>query len=383
MVIAGFGAPSAQAANRWFDGNVSRSTITNCASIIFPPAYTEDGAWNWVGFYSDENDAPDAGQVFYVHTIFAAVGNACSGQRAYPEIALPSGVQLAISAQTPVFCWAIDFGQNTASRETQACPQQGYQASYGGQYAFPALGQDPQYAGTWPVPQGKGWELQIPVVSNRSLKGTLASPCECVNGFTKMLDGNSSPVLTPNAGLVNDPAPPGGGGGGGGEIPGGGGGTEPEPGGGGPKPPSGGGTPGADTPAGAGTPATTTPPVVAPPPPAALASVRAPRTLRVRKLLRSGAFGITASVGQAGSKLVATLSGAPRGSRVNAAKRVVLAKATRTNVAAGNVAVKLKLTRAGKRALRRVRRGRVQLKVTVTPPGGTAVTKTSKLSLKR
>jgi hypothetical protein len=380
LVLTGFAAPSAQAATRWFDGNVSRSQITNCASIIINQPRTEDGAWNWVGFFSDENNAPDAGQVFYVHTVFAAVGNACSGQRGYPEISLPAGVDLAISAQTPVFCWAIDFEQNTAAQETVACPQQGYQAFYGGQYAFPAENQDPQYAGTWPLPQGKGWELQIPVVSSRQLRGILASPCDCVYGFTKILDGESSPVLTPNAGLVAEPASAGGGGGP--VTPGGGGGTTPSTGGGGGGTNTGGG--GGTTNTGGGGGATTpAAPVTTAPPPAALTGVLAPRTLRLGKLLRAGAFSVTVGVGRAGSKVVAILTGAPRGDRVSAARRVVLAKATRTNVAAGNAKVKLRLTRAGKRALRRVKRGRVRLRVTVTPPGAAAQSKTSTLSLRR
>jgi len=163
-------------------------------------------------------------------------------------------------------------------------------------------------------------------------------------------------------------------------TPGGGGGTTPAGGG---ETSTGGGGGGTTNTGGGGGTTTPTAPATTAPPPAALSTVQAPRSLRLPRLLRAGAFSITVGVGRGGSKVAAVLSGAPRGRRVIAARRVVLAKATRTNVAAGKTTVKLRLTRAGKRALRRVKRGRVRLRVTVTPPGGAAESKTSTLNLRR
>ena len=361
-----FSAPAAQAAAQWYDGNVSRSYITNCASIIFPPAYTEEGAWNWVGFWADANNLPNPGEVFYVHTVIGAVGNACSGQRTYPSLSLPSGVSPAISAQTPVYCWAIDFQQGTSSQEGPACPQAAYTGSYGGQWAIPALTQS-QNAYTWPLPQGKGWEFWYPVVSNRQLSGTLANPCDCVIGYTKVLDGNSSPVLQPDAGLVIDPAsaPTGGGG-----APGDTTGTSPPI---GSNPGGGSGQGGSGQGGGAGGQTSVPPPV--------FSSFTAPSTYSLARL-RSRGLSVSALVGRAGSRVDAILSGSPRGRGVSA-KRIVLAKATKKNAAAGKVTLKLRLTRAGKSALRKVRRGSARLRITVTPPGAAKASKTKKIRLRR
>ena len=366
-------AGPAQAANKWFDGGIQRSYITNCASVIFGSPYTEEGAWNWVGFYSDENNFPDAGQVFYIHTVFAAVGNSCSGQYARPEISLPSGVQLAISQQTPVFCYAFDIQSGQSSQKPAACPQQASQGSYGGQYGFNCNPNDTgncHSSGVFPVPQGKGWELQIPVVSNRQLRGTLASPCDCLHGFTKMLDGNSSPVLNPNAGLVNDPPPAGGGGGGGGgTTPGTGGGTTPGTGGGGGTGSGGGGS----TTGGGGTGTTTTTPSTENTSAPTFSSLGAPSSYSGRRLARSG-LTITVQLGSGGSRVDAKLTG-PGG--------VVLARGVKLSAGPGKASVKLRATKKGARLLRRGRRMRARLRVTVTPPVGAKSAKSKTLTLKR
>jgi hypothetical protein len=79
-------ASSAHAAPSWSDGPVQRSYIQNCISYSFPQPYVEEGAWTWSGQYLDPANPPDVGQVFYVHVVAGAVGNACSGQRVHFEI---------------------------------------------------------------------------------------------------------------------------------------------------------------------------------------------------------------------------------------------------------------------------------------------------------
>jgi hypothetical protein len=350
----GFAAPAAQAAEGWWEGNIGKSSITNCASIIQNAPYSEDGAWSWVGFWGNDANWPDAGQVFYAHTVVGGVGNACSGQRAWPELSLPSGVGLSVSAQNPIYCWALDFNAQTSTRETGPdCPQDGYTPAYGGQFALPALTQS-QAAYTWPLPQGKGWEFWVPVTSNRQLRGTLANPCDCVSGYTKIFDGNSSPVLQSNAGLVNDPA---GSGGGGGAAPTGTTPTHPVPAG----APGGGG-------GGGGGGLTLA---------AAFPSMSAPTGASAAALRRSG-LAFTVLVGQSGSRIDATLSATKL-----SAKTVVLGKLTKKRVKAGKAKLSLKLTRAAKKRLRRVRSGKLVLRVTVSPPAGSKVTKTRKIRLRR
>jgi hypothetical protein len=373
LALPAFAAPEAMAEAKWWDGEIKRSYITNCVSIIQNNPYQEEGAWNWGGFWGDDANWPNPGEVFYIHVVVGAVGNSCSGQRTYPTFSLPSGVSPAISQQTPVICWGINFETNQASQEPAepngACPQQPYtDPAYGGTYSIPAVNQQ-QYAYTWPLPQGRAWEFWYPVVSNRQLNGSC--PSDCLRVFTKMLDGNSSPVLDPQAGLVNDPpsAPAGGG-----TSPGGTTGTtptvNPSPGGGGS---AGGGSAGGGSGGGGGS------GTIVPAPP--FTSFSAPSSLSVARLVRSG-FTAGVLIGRAGSRIDAVLTGSPRGSTLSA-RRIVLAKATKRSASAGKNTLRLRVTRAGKRALRRVRRGRAKLTVTVTPPGAAKVSKSKTLRLRR
>ncbi|HEX2233398.1 MAG TPA: hypothetical protein VHG69_08545 [Thermoleophilaceae bacterium] len=370
FALSGYAAPAAMADAQWWDGGIKKSHITNCASIIFNNPYTEEGAWNWGGFWADENNWPNPGEVFYIHIVVGAVGNSCSGQRTYPTFNLPSGVSPAISAQNPVICWGINFQNNTQGQEPAepqgACPQQSYgdqTMPYGGLWSIPAINQA-QYGYTWPLPQGRAWEFWYPVVSNRQLNGLC--PADCLDMRTKMLDGNSSPVLNPTAGLVNDPATaPAGGGGAPGSISG----TTPQV----TPDPSGGGGGGS----GGGSGGTGTTPTPAP----VIGSIGAPGTARVASLLRNG-FAVSVLVGRAGSSVNVVLSGSPRGSSFSA-KRIVIAKASKRGAPAGKATLKLRATRAGKRALRRVRRGRARLTITVTPPGGPKTSRSKLVRLRR
>ncbi len=224
-------APAAHGAFQWSDGLVQRSTITNCPSIIFGSPYQEEGAWTWNGQYLDPADPPNVGQPFYIHVVAGAVGNACSGQYAHFEAlgTTTPGINYAIDpgAGRPVFCYAINWNTNPPSAAQEpawpagACPQApqggGFQGDVFDAATNPA---NPNDTDPWPLPQGKGWEIQIPVVATRTLSGGLAHSCPDCNRFMGyILDGNSSPQLISSQGLFADNA------GGGGGTPGGGGGT--------------------------------------------------------------------------------------------------------------------------------------------------------------
>jgi hypothetical protein len=203
-------ASTAQAAYQWYDGQIQKSRITNCVSIINGSPYQEDGAWNWAGFYVDQSNLPHVGDVFYTHVVVGGVGNACSGQYAHIEFTPSSGIQTAISSANPVICYAVNFNTNTETRDTADCPQTPQTGTYGP--AFDPVGS----SNPWPLPQGRGWEIQIPVVATREMHGIGASPCDCVAFSDWILDGNSAPWLHPNNGVYVLPAVSGGGGTGGG-----------------------------------------------------------------------------------------------------------------------------------------------------------------------
>src|SRR5262245_4463157 len=218
-------APSAQAAPSWKDGLVQKSTVTNCQSIIFGSPIQEDGAWTWTGQYVDPGNLPGINETFYVHVVVGAVGNPCpGGQYAHFEFIPPSGVSLAIDGTHPVFCWAINWNNSPATAQqepafpTGACPQAGAGGGFGNGPSFDAQ-TSPTSEQAWPMAQGYGWEIQIPVRSNRVLNGGFGACGDCQRFLTYVIDGNSSPQLFPSQGLFVDNS------GGGSNTPGGGGGT--------------------------------------------------------------------------------------------------------------------------------------------------------------
>ncbi|MDX6617357.1 MAG: hypothetical protein QOD60_2448 [Solirubrobacterales bacterium] len=220
-------ASAAQAASSWSSGLIEKSHITNCPSIIFGDPYIEEGAWTWTGQYLDPANPPDVGQTFYVDVVAGAVGNSCSGQRVHFEIlGLPvSGMATAITGGTPVICWAINWNTSPASAVQEppppagACPQAPQAGIFNATGAsFDAVDSSGNNPAPWPLPQGRGWEIQIPVTVDHALHGGFGYCNDCNAFDTFVLDGNSSPHLYPHQGLFVD-APgvnPGGGGGPGG-----------------------------------------------------------------------------------------------------------------------------------------------------------------------
>src|SRR5260370_24339951 len=94
----GIQSPQAPSAAAWYDGLIQYSSITNCVSIIQGSPYTEYGAGTFVGFLADPNNSqPAPNAIYYVHVVVAGMGNACSGMRAYFDLALPANTPLAIS----------------------------------------------------------------------------------------------------------------------------------------------------------------------------------------------------------------------------------------------------------------------------------------------
>jgi len=171
----------------WYDGSIQYSTITNCVSIIQDTPYTEYGAGTYVGYFAH----PDAGQpavndVYYVHVVVEAIGNACSGQQGYIDIGLPSNTTLAISGSNPVYCFANGVALTPASDCPQTLPGSSYNT---GMYQIPP----PAPYITWPMPIGQPWEFQIPVRSTTTLTSSN------FQAKVLVLDGNSSPWLNPTA----------------------------------------------------------------------------------------------------------------------------------------------------------------------------------------
>jgi hypothetical protein len=198
--LLAMGMPAtAHAAYAWQDGAIQESQITNCESIIQGSPYQEAGAGAYAGAYLDPNALPHIGDLYYVHVVIYGLGNSCSGQYADIQIGLPDGTAPAISATYPVKCF-LNFAPestyphgHTVQDTESSCPQ----ASTGGQYGYefdPPPGTVPNGPPFWPIPQGGGVEIQIPVRSTKPVSSATA-----LTGAVTMADGNSDPTLTPTA----------------------------------------------------------------------------------------------------------------------------------------------------------------------------------------
>ena len=183
-------APQAPNALAWYDGLIEYSTITNCVSIIQGSPYSEYGAGTYVGFAADPiNSQPVPNAPYYAHVVIYGLGNACSGMRAYIDLALPANTALDIGGAHPVYCFydGVAFG-------APDCPQV-LPASSINPGAFQIPSSDAAHGYTWPIPQGHNLEIQVPLVSSTTLTN---SPMQA---NVWMLDGNDSPTLRPQQGV--------------------------------------------------------------------------------------------------------------------------------------------------------------------------------------
>lgn len=183
----------------WEAGPMEWSTVVDCTSIIFPPVRYVPGAFTWVMSYTDPSDPPTVGEIFYVKVFVAAIGTICS--EAYvvrPELELPPGLTLAIDASTPVMCFMQDIQTEevTEISPEQGCPQEP-SAGMRGQYSF-----EPSNEAAWEVPLHYGIHILVPVVAHSApLLGPLRAE-------VLTIDGNGSPWLAPEKGLLVVAAPP-------------------------------------------------------------------------------------------------------------------------------------------------------------------------------
>ena len=174
----------------WYDGGIQYSSITNCASIIQGLPYQENGAGAYVGYLADLNAGkPAPNDVYYVHVVVGGLGNSCSGQRAFIDLALPANTVTAVDGTHTPTVSMTDRPCPRASARNRTLPLRTIRAL--SRFSPPM----PRMRNTWPIPQGRILEIQIPVRSTTSLTN---SP---LRANVWMLDGNSSPWLRPQQGI--------------------------------------------------------------------------------------------------------------------------------------------------------------------------------------
>ena len=174
----------------WYDGLIQYSSITNCGSIIQGFPYNENGAGAFVGFLAQPTATRPAPNItYYIRVYVAGLGNSCSGQRFYLDVALPPNTTLAITGTDKVYCLADGVAVSAAE-----CSQTLFASSLN-PGAFALYSNDSAHANLWPLPQGHSWEFQIPVRSSTTLTSAT------LQANVKVLDGNSSPWLRPTQGV--------------------------------------------------------------------------------------------------------------------------------------------------------------------------------------
>jgi hypothetical protein len=103
-------------------------------------------------------------------------------------------------------------------------------------------------------------------------------------------------------------------------------------------------------------------------------SARALARLKIRKLLRKGGFTL---------RFTAPVPGVMTARLTAAGRKTALARGRHVYKAAGTAKLELKLTKAGRKRLRKARRLKVSLTLSFTPAGGKAITAIGTLRLKR
>ena len=203
-------AVTALAKPRWNIGRSEGSTVQACSSVGFEPLFYT-GVYVQTWFHADPKALPKVGQTFYARVAAGAPGDPCVTQAASIEVVPPRGVQLAITAKTPVRCYAYTAKATSRLTNAQGCPQRAVRGPYGFLLRRTTRGD-----GLWELPVGNGIQIDVPLRSTRRLRGIVAPSCARLAGrppcpvaragdylqfAVRVADGNDNPWLVPHVGL--------------------------------------------------------------------------------------------------------------------------------------------------------------------------------------
>lgn len=155
---------------RWVDGvpNFNIANNLNCITGQF-----ETRVSGYAGYTVLPPDfTPAVGEVFYTHLVLGHPGNPCTGSAVGVELALPPGVQTAVSANNPSFCFSRSQSTlfNLGADPEYGCPTTFPPSPNGMRVAPPhgGLGN----SGGWGMHQGFWLELLIPLRATTPQLGT-------------------------------------------------------------------------------------------------------------------------------------------------------------------------------------------------------------------
>ena len=203
---------------RWIEGQMQRSTVVSCASLVAgAPVYTA-GILAQTGFRADPKRLPKAGRTFYARMFIGGAGDPCVTQVARLELVLPLGVRTAVSRRARVRCSYFTSPDVPAAplSAAEGCPRRAYrpqELGYGnrGTVMFPRT---TRADGLWELPRGTGYFIDVPLRSKRRLRGIQAGLPDCsglpctrrevrdnLQAAIFVSDGNTNPWVLPHVGL--------------------------------------------------------------------------------------------------------------------------------------------------------------------------------------
>ena len=207
---------------RWIEGQMERSTVISCASLVAGAPIETAGVLAQSGFRADRKRLPRVGQTFYARVCVGGAGEPCVTQVARIEVVLPTGVRIAVTPRTPVRCLHFTSPESPAARLTpeQGCPRRAYrprELGYGRHPSF-MFPRTTRQDGLWELPRGFGYFIDFPLRSKRALKGIARGlptcgriegepPCppgkarDYLQAAIFVSDGNSNPWVVPRIGL--------------------------------------------------------------------------------------------------------------------------------------------------------------------------------------
>ena len=164
--------PAPDVVTPWANGAIEHiGTVQYCLSD--PPIFA-DRVLGYTGFSHPPSFTPAVGEVFYTHLVLAHPGNPCTGSAVGIELILPAGLETAVSAGNPTFCYAILPNPNRL-HDMDADPDYGCPTTF--PLGLQGLAVRPlrgglSNSGAWGMAMGFWLEILIPVRATQVQTGS-------------------------------------------------------------------------------------------------------------------------------------------------------------------------------------------------------------------
>lgn len=199
LTVGALAAPGvAQATGpTWVAGPTAEFSTFDCETFVTQDQLLGDplAAETWLD-YQGSNPEPTTGTAYYIGLLFTAgeetltaQGGCAASEDASLQMALPPNTQFAITASTPVVCFA------SGAEFSDGCPSTYQTGTATGFYKF----DPPSPSGAvWNVNDGTTLEVDVPVITSQPMTNAAGKACTsntqgCALGLVRMWDGFGDP----------------------------------------------------------------------------------------------------------------------------------------------------------------------------------------------